>query len=270
MNLHSFLTVQEDTKQICFGSYEVPVRIEKEVTSILQQTSEHSPPPTLEMLRSAERIAKLYPSFMCAQYAFASVVLCGQGEKNMATIALSRMWAYGCSLLVKEKVVDVHYSASQGNACFLNAGARLAAIKILKEGLPSALSVVNRVLRWDVDNGSDAISVKAHIEQLMGDNNAMASLVKATRSDPKAFYALGLEYLRRQKGKDAAVCFQIGLRHAPEIAEILLGRELIKSDERKNAAFAQQYVETYSLTEWTSSELDVLVKVVDKTIDSTW
>ena len=106
----------------------------------------------------------------------------------------------------------------------------------------------------------------------MGDKQAATTLKQvATHLNPKAFYALGLEYLRRHQGTDAVLSFQQGIRGAPEVAELLLGTTLPQfAGVRRNTMAAHQYVETFCLSEWTASELAALAKVVVKTGDSKW
>lgn len=267
--LTSLPALQMDTQQICFGCHGVPEQIEKEVTSLLQTTGEDSPPPTVKMYRKAESIAHDYPTFICAQYALAAVAVSGQVGINTATMALDRAWDQGLKTLVKNKILEIHYQASQSNLSFLNTGAMLASFKILHNGLDSAVRVVDLAYRLDIDSGSKAIFVKAHIDQLRGMPTALPLLIKAAAQDPKAFFALGIEYLRRNKAKVAEMCLRQGLLQAPEVAEILLGRRLVKSQaRRKNIAFAQAYVQTYKLNEWSPSEIYALVQVVNKKEDS--
>lgn len=271
MKYYSQLT-QNHAKQDCFGSCMVPEAVDNEVTRLIAITGEDIPAMNRQLLHRAMEISREYPTFICAQYALASAILNGKGPYDEATPALSRAWNAGSTALIRRRVVDVYYSASQGNASFLNAGATLARQRIASSDLLTALSMVNRVIRWDVEAGTDARFVKAHIEQLMGDQAAVASLHHvATTQDARAYYALGLEYLRRNKANDAVRSFQEGLKAAPEVAELLLGLKLPHTDvKRREGASVHHYVETFCLSEWTASELGALEKVVNKTVDSKW
>ncbi|MES2027441.1 MAG: hypothetical protein V4448_17985 [Pseudomonadota bacterium] len=268
MSQYSRLTTSAKTQQPCFGSYGVPFEVDVAVTSLIEKTRDGCPPSSRAMRRSAEQIALRYPSFLCAQYALASVILNSPGPHSAASVALNRAWSIGTTALMEKRIVDVHYSASQGNASFLNAGAGLAKQKVLQSDLIGALTLVNRVIRLDVEDASDGRFVKAHIEQLMGDKTAATSLAKVASShDPKAFYALGLEYLRVHRAQDAALSFREGIEGAPEVAEILLGLDHShKGKKNRSPLSAQQYVETFCLAEWTSTELAALGKVATLTL----
>ena len=272
MSLYTQLTIDPKTQKAKLQSHGVPLEVNEEVTSILARTQQGSPPSDMAMLQSAASIALKYSTFVCAQYALAAVILNGPGPYEFAEDSLTKAWNLGAAVVSKRRLVDVHYSASQGNSSMLSAGASLAKHMVFNADLEGALALVNRVIRWDIEGASAAKFVKAHVEQLLGQKTAASSLKSvASTHDPKAYYALGLEYLRRHMAVDAVLSFQDGLKGAPEVAELMLGIDLSDTKVRTtNIASAHQYVETFCLPEWSGSEIDALKKVVVKTIDSKW
>lgn len=224
------------------------------------------------MLNRATQIASTYPTFICAQYALATIDLNGPWPSEHCQAALEAAWNTGLISLAKEMPSDLLYSASQGNASFLNAGSRLAIQYVLQSDLAAAAGIADRASQLDAEVASDAHMIRAHIQQLRGDKNALSSLIQiATAQTPTAFYALGLEYLRRNKATDAVLAFQQGIRGAPEVAEILLGKTIPQVEKgRHQPLAAKNYVETFCLSEWTGADLSALSKVVKKTVASKW
>lgn len=266
MTQYSRLTTNLRTQQVCFGSYGVPDEVERHVTALINKTGDGSPPSTSMMLKRADQIGTEYSTFLCAQYAQAAVITNSPCPYEKARYAFHTAWTIGVDALMRSKQARLNYSASQGNASLLNAGVGLAKYKVSQSDLAGALKLANVVIVIDAEDSCDARLVKAHIEQLMGDKLALDSLRKvASSKHPKAYYALGLEYLRVDRAYDAAVAFSQAIHGAPEVAEILLSMENKRSDNMKiNQLAAEQYVETFCLPEWTSSELDALAKVASK------
>jgi hypothetical protein len=272
MTDHSRITVNPMTQQPCIGSYGVPKDVESKVSALIaasRQNSEHS---IRKMLPEAKSVATEYASFLCAQYALAAVILTSDTEGEDAGQPLNDAWKIGLFTLSESSISTLHYSASQSNASLLNAGTELASHMVKESDLTSALSIVDQVVKWDTESASEAKVVKAHILQLSGDNSAVQSLESVALSrDPKAFYALGLEQLRRSCLTEAVASFQKGFKAAPEVAELLLGINLAKRVKRPGRrASAHRYVETFCLPEWSASELGTLSKVVRNTLSSQW
>ncbi|MES2027099.1 MAG: hypothetical protein V4448_16230 [Pseudomonadota bacterium] len=262
---HSRLTLNPGMDAICFGSAVVPEAVDKSITLLIEKSARKAARIQTPLLDIAKSISRDYPSYLCAQFAEASLLSTGDSYEKVEA-PLLKLWNIGNQALSASEVEELRFSASQGNASYLTGAAMFATFKVWKGDLPGALEIANRTIYLDVENGSQAKFIKAHIVQLMGDAGALSLLSRvASVWEPMAFYALGLEHLRKRNGHEAKDAFENGFNLAPTVAAILLGRpEFRKLPSRIPERVADRYVETFCKPEWTGEDISLLGKIADR------
>jgi hypothetical protein len=235
---------------------------------LIRKSAAKNEPMKPALLEIAREITREYPVYLCANYAAAALILAGAAKPERAFEPLYRAWLIGEKAINGHGVRQLRASTTQANSSFLQAGAQLAKLYVFRSKLDAGLTLAELVGRLDVEKATNARFVEAHIHQLMGMATAVESLRSiALEGNPMAFYALGLEQLRRSKYDEAQDSFWQGIQQAPEVAEILLNAPLTTRKTRLQEREATSYVETFCLSEWTAADLSVLNKVVGK-VDS--
>ena len=260
---HSRFTINSEMQAVCFGSVAITHEDDRQVTRLIHQSADTNAQPTSAMLETARGFVAKYPEYLCANFAEAVLLSAGAGRYKEVGVPLQRAWQIGLDLTSLAGHRTLRYSASQGNASFLTAGAMLSQFKVWKSDLAGASAILEQVISMDVERATSARFVQAHIGQLAGKKNAIEGLKGvATVEDPMAFYALGLEQLRLRRGREAQASFAKAISLAPAVYEILLGTTGTNQRQSKSASRAAlQYVETFCISEWTGSELSLLENV---------
>lgn len=262
---HSKLTLNPVLGVMCFGSFGVPDAINKSITLMIEKCTVRDARIPNALLEISETTADTYSNYLCAQFAHASLIV-AVGDYENAGEPLLRLWKIGSQILWSGDIRTLRFSASQGNASFLTGSAMLAQYKVLKGDVSEATDIVDRVISWDVERATQAAFIKAHIAQLKGNKNALDLLVRvASVSEPMAFYALGLEHLRRRNGDESKDAFENAFKLAPTVAAILLRRnEFWRFPSSVSEGSATRYVETFCLPEWSADDLSLLDSLANR------
>ncbi len=257
------LTIPRGSTRGVLELVNVPFGVEKTINTLVE-LCKGSPNIKTPMLQIVNEIANDYPEFLSAQFVLGCLVVSRTHSLESAGEFFYKAWLIGHRALLGQPVNQLAYAGSMTNATFLSAGAMLAEYFVRHGNLADALEIADRMVSLDVDNGSAAMFVQAHVHQLMGMKSAINTLEAVARDhEPMAFYALGLEQLRVKKDLEARSSFVIGMAAAPAVAAILLNRqELNMSQTRIQQHHAARYVESFCLSEWSAEEINALGNVL--------